>query len=231
MRHSCRRRRKTAGIRPAARPRERPPLLRPRAAALTLLTPLLLAFGPRAATAQEVVLEPYQLIQIGVGYASTAPTADLGAEALDGGGAALFTAGVDMHQGGPLWLYGRVEADLADVRQHLVVAGGGRYEFLRRPGWRPYGAVGAGVVILEPRRDLAGLDRAFTLRGEAAAGVLLTTMPGLRWFAEYRLGGARFEAIVEREPGCSINECGGEIRDKTLHLTHAVTVGVRIEVQ
>lgn len=201
-----------------------------RAAALLPLAGTLLATTPARAQQEP---EPYQILSVAFGWGAVRPVGDhdLPGRPADGAAGLQFGLDLDVRQGRHLYVYGRLDADAGEVRQHLAVSGGVRV----RPGTagrlRPHGGAGVGLYWLEPKIDAAlAIDRTFALRGEAHAGVEWRAAPGLQAFAEYRLVGARYPAVT-REPDCSpIDRCLSTSSHPVLHLGHTGWVGARLKL-
>src|SRR5690606_29978286 len=80
---------------------------------------LLCCLLPLCLSAQEI--EPYQMIGAAFGWGAVGPSQDtgLGGDAADAGGSVQFGLDIELRRAPRLYLYGRVDADAAEVRQHL----------------------------------------------------------------------------------------------------------------
>jgi hypothetical protein len=191
---------------------------------------LLLLASPAAAPAQE--LEAYHFVSAALGWGAVRPVGDTGVEgaAADAGRGLYLAFAMEGRRTRSGFLYGRLEADAADVRQHIGITGGGR--LVLRPGerLRPFGGAGAGLMWVEPRTTLTHvIEREVVPRAEGFAGAEWSLLPALRLFGEFRLGGARFHAITLR-PGCSGSqtECLETSPEQVLHLSRTLWFGGRI---
>jgi len=179
--------------------------------------------------AQEV--EPYQTLGVAFGWGAVNPTGELGADGdvADGGGSIHFGLDTEVRRSRYVSLYARVDADAAEVRQHLGLSGGVRVRPLQHGSIRPVAGLGIGIYWLEPKADVSHvLDRMFALRMEGSATAEWLAAPGVRFFLEYRLIGSRYNAVV-REPGCTpIGACLLVSNAPLLHLAHSGWFGVRL---
>ena len=117
--------------------------------------------------AQEV--EPYQTLGVAFGWGAVNPTGGTGTagDAADGGGSIHFGLDTEVRRSPYVSFYARVDADAAEVRQHLGLSGGVRFRPLRRGSVRPVAGLGIGLYWLEPKADVSAvLDRTFALRME-----------------------------------------------------------------
>ncbi|MBI4546074.1 MAG: hypothetical protein HY703_12815 [Gemmatimonadetes bacterium] len=191
---------------------------------LTILLPL-------AAPAQQG--EAYQSLTMAFGWGAIAPVEDtpFQGDALDADPGLQLAVGLEVRRTPWLLAYARGDADAAEIRQHLGLTGGLRL-LLRSSGRiRPYAGAGAGLLWLEPKVNVAAqVQRQFALRGEGYVGADWAVRPGLRWFGEYRLAGARYTA-VGRVEGCTAEQnCATESKSRLLHLGHTAWAGARIKL-
>ena len=192
---------------------------------------LLCCLSPALSAQQEV--EPYQMFGAAFGWGAIGPGQDTGipGDAADAGASMQFGLELEIKQSSLVYLYGRADADAADVRQHLGLSGGVRLRPFRRRPVRPVAGFGIGLYWLEPKVDTALLlEREFAWRGEAHIGAEWLAVPGLRWFVEYRLAVSRYPAVVEPEICAPPGPCLALSDDRLLHLAHTGWVGIRIKV-
>lgn len=192
---------------------------------------LLCCLLPLCLSAQEI--EPYQMIGAAFGWGAVGPSQDtgLGGDAADAGGSVQFGLDIELRRAPRLYLYGRVDADAAEVRQHLGLSGGIRWRPVREGAIRPVIGFGIGLYWLEPKAITGlALQREFALRGDGHIGAEWLAAPGLRWFIEYRLTASRYRAVA-REGDCTpIDRCLSVSDDALLHLAHTGWFGLRIRL-
>ena len=183
---------------------------------------------PVGGAAQE--LEAYQSAVLAIGWGA------LGSNDVDNGdadGSFQVAAGLDFRQRPNLIGFVRVDADNPEVRQHFGLTGGWR---IRRPGERytPYAGLAAGVLWIEPKgRYNSFFQREFAPRADGIAGVELSPHPALRWFAEYRLSGARYTGLRTREncaPEQVLDRCVDLEDDASIQLGHTFWAGMRVKM-
>ena len=200
------------------------------AALLSLAGTLLATAGPLRGQEE---LPPYQILSVAFGWGAVRPVGHHGLEGRPADGAAGIQFGLDLdvRQTRAVYLYGRLDADAGEVRQHLALSGGLRVRPATGGRLRPHGGAGIGLYWLEPKLDAAlAVDRTFALRGEAHVGGEWHAAPGLRAFAEYRLVAARYAAVA-REPGCTpTDRCLTVSAGPVLHLGHTGWLGVRLKL-
>jgi hypothetical protein len=192
----------------------------------------LLCCLPPALPAQQEV-EPYQMLGAAFGWGAIGPGQDTGirGDAADAGTSMQFGLELEVRQSPLLYLYGRADADAADVRQHLGLSGGMRIRPLRGRAIRPVAGIGIGLYWLEPKLDATfALEREFALRGEGHVGAEWLAAPGLRWFVEYRLAASRYVAVVRQEDCTPPDRCLALSDERLLHLAHTGWVGIRIKM-
>jgi hypothetical protein len=203
------------------------------ARALSGLSVLALLFSPHSMFAQS---EPdaFQLASVTLGWGVVRPVGSTGLDGAvaDGGGSLHLGATLEMRQNDWVLAYGRLDADVAEVRQHLGAAGGMRIMPPTSRSVRPFIGAGLGLLMLEPRANVATeFTREFTLRGEGFLGAEWSWVPGLYGFAEYRLTAARYLAVA-RQPGCTqtIDRCLLHSQRAATHLGHSGWIGLRIRL-
>jgi len=201
------------------------------------MRPLSLLLGPVLLTcflvlplpAQEI--EPYQTLGVAFGWGAIRPTGEKGAsgDAADGAGSMHFALDTEIRSSRSVFLYARVDADAAEVRQHFGLSGGVRFRPVRRGTVRPAAGLGVGLYWLEPKTDVShAVDRELALRMEGHAAAEWFVAPELRFFVEYRLIGSRFSAVTRDsapppgDPALSISD------DPVLHLAHSGWLGIRL---
>jgi hypothetical protein len=199
-----------------------------------LLATLILLAGVRPAAAiGQVDIEAYQLVSMSVGWGAIRPAEATGldGEAADGAGSLQLAVSMDIRQASWALVYARLEADVAPVRQHLAFGAGFRFMPLRAGDVRPYLGGGLGLLWLEPRVDASNvLLREYRLRADGHIGAEWSPLPGLSWFAEYRIAGARFTAIGQ-QPDCQpVGQCLEFSTGEILHVGHTGWLGMRIRI-
>lgn len=187
---------------------------------------------PSTVRAQRQV-EPYQTFAAYVGWGAVRPaeSSEIEGSAADADAGIYLGFDLEIRNGDHAYLYARLDADAARVRQHLALTGGVRIRPSLEPRLRPYFGLGAGLYWLEPKVDaVLALDREFAPRIEALAGGEWAARPGIRFFGEYRVSGARLRA-VNHSPGCgTAPECVVSSHERVLHLGHVVWTGVRLKM-
>ncbi len=193
------------------------------------LLPLVL---PSSVRAQRQV-EPYQTFAAYVGWGAVrrAESPTIEGSAADADAGLYLGFDFEIRNSNRAYTYGRLEADAAQVRQHLALTGGVRIRPVLAPQLRPYFGLGVGRYWLEPKMRAARvLDREFAPRLEALVGGEWAARPGIRLFGEYRISGARLRA-VNYMPGCGTGpQCVVSSSDRVLHLGHVVWSGVRLKM-
>ncbi|HEY8469106.1 MAG TPA: hypothetical protein VIL18_05660 [Longimicrobiales bacterium] len=192
----------------------------------------LLCCLPPALSAQQEV-EPYQMFGAAFGWGAIGPGQDTGipGDAADAGTSMQFGLELEIRQNSLVYLYGRADADAADVRQHLGLSGGVRMRPFRGRPIRPVAGFGIGFYWLEPKVDATlAVEREIALRAEGHIGAEWLAVPGLRWYVEYRLAASRYPAVVRQEGCTPPDRCLALSGDRLLHLAHTGWVGVRIKM-
>ena len=183
---------------------------------------------PASSAAQE--LEAYQSAVLAVGWGAIGSN---DVENGDADGSFQLAAGLDIRQRPNTIAFVRVDFDNPEVRQHYGLTGGWRF---RRPGERftPYAGVGAGLLWIEPKGRYGDFfQREFGPRADGIAGVEVSPHPALRWFAEYRLTGARFKKLQTRQncsPDLAIDRCVEVGSDPEIQLGHTLWAGMRVKM-
>ncbi|SRR5690606_2737654 len=179
--------------------------------------------------AQEI--EPYQMMSVAFGWGAINPTGETGTDgdAADGNVSIQFGLDTEVRRSPYVSLYARIDADAARVRQHIGLSGGVRLRPLRRGSIRPLAGLGVGLYWLEPRTEAERqLQRSFAPRLEGHVAAEWFAAPGLRFFLEYRLVGARYTAVTQ-EAGCTpVAACLDVSNEPLLHLAHSGWFGLRL---
>jgi hypothetical protein len=177
--------------------------------------------------------EAYQTVSLGVGWGAVRPGGATGLPGgpADGGTSLHFSAAMEVRQNEWALVYGRLDADGAEIRQHLGATVGGRIMPPLTAAIRPYAGAGAGLLMLEPRAHVSDLfRREYKLRSEAFAGAEWAPVPVLSTFVEYRLTAARYLAMAQRQGCTPVEACLQYSRRDVLHLGHSGWIGLRIRL-